>query len=422
MQDKDKITYEYCGIEDVQEFYSTRFAHPQSYDIQNTQNYCYDVLNLKQMYIYDYIKPNSIVLDFGCGSGVFKILKNLNTRIVGIDMSPLALSYAKELNDYDEVYSSDIFDSFYDKFKSRFDYVISSDVFGHIEFKYKDLTIARLKEFLKPDGVMIHGIETGDIDYMSMSQKERFDFASIDGHVAMESDKETKERFSKIFNHVRIYSPYAIINDLDEIIKQSQSYEVSYLTQDLIYYLKEMKNNPFFKEAFNISQFCTHKALEANFPKDLFLNLYGFSFILSSDHPIQKYTQKKPQASMQYGSLFYQEEKEDKKIFRWSPPYSFIILNDISKIELELSSYTFAYTQKEQNLSIVANGKIIQTLLFNQDLSTHNFTYENKERSALIKLEFYSDSSFTPYLFEQNNTDKRVLSFKLSPITMEKLI
>ena len=92
------ITYQTCGIEDVAAFYKDKFAHNVSYNIQHTNLYEYNILNLKQMYIYDYIKPNSRILDFGCGSGVFKILKFLNAHITGVDLSQKAIQNAKELN------------------------------------------------------------------------------------------------------------------------------------------------------------------------------------------------------------------------------------------------------------------------------------------------------------------------------------
>ena len=288
------MRYKDCDIHDVEAFYKEKFAHNHTYDIYNEKNYEYNILNLKQMYIFDYIKPNSLVLDFGCGSGIFKILKEIDCTIVGVDMSKQALKYAKDLNSYDEVHSLDIFDKFYDKYKHSFDFIISSDVFGHIEFQEKDRVIQRLKELLKPNGTMIHGIETGDIDYKNMSKKQRYDFVSIDGHVGMESDKKTAQRFQKFFKNVNIYTPYGIVNDLDEIIKQNESYEVSHIDKKLISYLKSKRESREFKDAFNISQFCAHKHYEANIPKNTYLNLYGFSFLVCSNKEIVKYQTKKP--------------------------------------------------------------------------------------------------------------------------------
>ena len=63
---ENEITYKTCGIKDVEAFYKDKFAHNHTYDIFNKKKYEYDILNLKQMYIFDYIKPNSLVLDFGC--------------------------------------------------------------------------------------------------------------------------------------------------------------------------------------------------------------------------------------------------------------------------------------------------------------------------------------------------------------------
>jgi len=415
------ITYQTCGIEDVAAFYKDKFAHNVSYDIQNANQYEYNILSLKQMYIYDYIKPNSRILDFGCGSGVFKILKFLDSHITGVDLSQKAIQNAKELNSYDEVYSLDILDEFYDKYKNHFDYIISSDVFGHIEFKDKDRVIQRLKYLLKEDGTMIHGIETGDIKYTQMTQEQRYDFASVDGHVGMESEEKTTERFQKEFKHVNTYTPYGIMNDLDEIIKQNESYDVSYLEPKLISYLKQNRSEKLFLDAFNISQFCTHKAYEANIPKNSFFNLYGFSFLVCSNHEIKKYSHKKPQSNIQYSQDFYQEEQHESKTYRWSKPYSYLSLNKLSKLELEINSYIPAYTQKEQTITILIDGKIDQKLTFSSAISSLKYTFTNKEQKENIKLEFYADSNFTPLLYEPNNTDNRVLAFNLSIISKETL-
>lgn len=419
MNDNFDITYETCGITDVETFYKEKFAHNVSYDIEESLLYEYNILNLKQMYIYDYIKPNSKILDFGCGSGTFKILKKLNCYLVGVDMSSKAVEYAKTLNQYDEAYSLDIFDTFFDKYINSFDYIISSDVFGHIEFKDKDNVIKRLKSLLKENGTMIHGIETGDIKYSEMTKEQRKSFAIVDGHVGMESEENTRKRFKQFFNNVDVYTPYGIINDLDEIIKQNESYDVSYLDENLMEYLKSNRSNKFFLDAFNISQYCAHKAYEHNVPKNTFFNLYGFSFLISSDNKIIKNTNTYPKSYIQFSSDFYQEELLENKKFRWSKPYSYIYLNNISSITFEIKSYIPAYTQKEQNITLVLNNKKIEKLTFNSEVQTLSYTLTNQEKSKNLLLEFYADSNFTPMLFEENSNDNRILAFNLSIISKE---
>ncbi len=421
MNNDFNITYETCGIDDVESFYKEKFAHNVSYDIQKNLLYEYNILNLKQMYIYDYIKAKSKVLDFGCGSGIFKILKNLDCYLVGIDMSSKAVKYAKELNHYDEAYSLDIFDSFFDKYKGYFDYIVSSDVFGHIEFKDKDNVIKRLKALLKENGTMIHGIETGDIKYNEMTKEQRRDFAIVDGHIGMESEEKTQKRFKQFFNYVDLYTPYGIVNDLDEIIKQNESYDVSYLDKNLMEYLKKNRSNKFFLDAFNISQYCAHKAYEYNTPKNNFLNLYGFSFLISSDTNITKTTNPYPQSNIQFSPDFYQEELLENKKFRWSKPYSCLYLNNIKSLSLQINSYIPAYTQKEQNISLILNGKKLETFTFNLDKQTISYTLDNLEQEENMILEFYADSNFTPMLFEENSDDNRLLAFNLSIISKECL-
>ncbi len=413
------ITYQTCGIENVTEFYKDKFAHDVSYDIHNINAYEYNILNLKQMYVYDYIKPNSVILDFGCGSGVFKILKNLETYIVGVDLSKKAIKNAIDLNSYNEAYSLDIFDSFFDKYKNNFDYIISSDVFGHIEFKDKDLVIQRLKYLLKEDGTMIHGIETGDIKYNGMTKEKRKEFSIVDGHIGMESEEITTKRFKQYFQNVNTYTPYGIMNDLDEIIKQNESYAVSYLEPKLIEYLKKNRSNKLFLDAFNISQFCTHKAYESNIPVNTFFNLYGFSFVVCSDKEIKKYSHKKPQTSIQFSQDFYQEESLDGKKYRWSKPYSYLNLTNVKELELDINSYIPSYTQQNQNITILVNSKIDKKLLFTNKKSLSKYIFKNTQAQENVKLEFYADSNFTPLLFESDSNDDRVLAFNISIVSQE---
>ncbi len=93
------ITYQTCGIDNVGEFYKDKFAYAHSFDIQNNYLYEYDILYLKQMYVYEHIKPNSIVLDFGCGIGrhTNQLIK-YGYDIVGIDYSEVLLAKAKQLS------------------------------------------------------------------------------------------------------------------------------------------------------------------------------------------------------------------------------------------------------------------------------------------------------------------------------------
>jgi len=412
--DKNEITYASCGIENVEEFYKTKFAYNHTYDIHNKSNYEFNIQNLKQLYIYDYISRNSKVLDFGCGSGTFKILKNLGCELVGVDYSKEALEYAKKYNDYDIVSSLDIFDSFYDKYIGYFDHIITLDLFGHIEFREKNILIKRLKSLLKPTGSMCHGIETGDIDYTGMNQDQRKAFVEIDGHVGIESQKDTKERFKDFFKHVHIYTPYGLLNDMSEIIKQSKSYESSHLEPKLVELLETKSQEAIFSEAFNISQYCTHKFYEKYLSKDSYHDFYGFSFLICSDNEIKKYNHKKPQNPLQFSNHFYTQENIKKVIVRWSPVYSYITLNGVDGISLKLSSIAPLYTKKPMTLIVKAEGEIDAKIYFDEICNTYIYRWHNKKKLKTAKIEFYADTNFTPSLYDKNSSDKRNLSFQIS--------
>ena len=72
---------------------------------------------------------------------------------------------------YDEVVLCDSFDiPFADR---SFDYIVSLDVLGHIENEVKDVYLNEWKRLLKESGVMLHGTEADDVDYYSLSEKEK---------------------------------------------------------------------------------------------------------------------------------------------------------------------------------------------------------------------------------------------------------
>jgi cyclopropane fatty-acyl-phospholipid synthase-like methyltransferase len=79
-----------------------------------------------------------------------------------------------------------------------FDFIISLDVLGHIENEIKDIYLSEWTRLLKDEGVMLHGLETGDIDYDNIPEEVRR-HVSIDGHVGLESFQSIIKRFSKFF-------------------------------------------------------------------------------------------------------------------------------------------------------------------------------------------------------------------------------
>jgi SAM-dependent methyltransferase len=193
--------YELLGVDDVDEFYADRFAWGYGPNIVEHDPFSrFDITYIKQYWIYDNIAEGSRVLDVGCGSGTLNLLKSKGVYLAGVDLSEKALEQAL-LAGYDEAVLCDSFDiPFADK---SFDYIVSLDVLGHIENEVKDVYLNEWKRLLKDSGVMLHGTEADDVDYYSLSEKEK-EHILLDGHVGLESFDKVEKRFQKHFKDVHV--------------------------------------------------------------------------------------------------------------------------------------------------------------------------------------------------------------------------
>jgi len=191
--------YKKLGVNDVNEFYANKFVwQPGPNIVENDPDTKFDIAYIKQYWIYNNVSEGARILDVGCGSGTLNLLKSKKVYLAGTDLSEKALEKAL-IAGYDEVVLCDSFDIPYpDK---SFDYIVSLDVLGHIENEVKDAYLAEWTRLLKDDGVMLHGIEMGDVDYESLSEKEKENIL-IDGHVGLESFDKVEERFGKYFKEV----------------------------------------------------------------------------------------------------------------------------------------------------------------------------------------------------------------------------
>lgn len=194
-----KSIYEMFGVSDVNDFYADKFVWNHLPNIvEHDPLSKFDIAYFKQYWIYNNIREGSRVLDVGCGSGTLNLLKSKNVYLCGTDLSEKALEQAL-LAGYDEAVLCDSFDVPYPD--NSFDFVVSLDVLGHIENEIKDIYLKEWKRLLKDDGLMLHGIESGDIDYCNVTDEEKNHFM-IDGHVGLESFDKVEERFRKLFQDV----------------------------------------------------------------------------------------------------------------------------------------------------------------------------------------------------------------------------
>jgi trans-aconitate methyltransferase len=366
------------------------------------------------------------VLDFGCGSGALSCLKKKGCELTGIDLSPKALEIAQKENGYDDVFCGDL--SEYENL-DYFDYVISLDVFGHIPFEDKDKVIERLKMFLKPDGVMLHGIECGQIDYDAMSNKELANFIKIDGHVGCEGKQENFRRFKKYFNFVGGEVRYGVNQSAEEYLKQIHQYGAN-INQTLQAYLETMNSEE--RQAFDISAGMTMMNMENhNYPSPD--DASGCLFLRASDQSLEDKPLVFPQVSppnlegnliSQYSVFargWYPLEKNGDTSFRWSQKRSFLSLKGIVGKELKLTVFSSYPMVNEKSIDVYfllnGLGKILKKVtLHNHEPVRVNISLAEMNDDRLV--EVFTDLTWIPKLLIES-VDDRELGIGVADVYVE---
>lgn len=236
--------YARAGIDDVGEFYRTKFVSNAVLDHHYFKALDrFDLRFARTMWVYDNVRRGAHVLDLGCGAGMLALLKRKGVTLVGVDLSDECVAAARR-NGYDETYRAELTSlPFADH---TFDYVVSLDVIGHIEFAEKDAVLREIKRALRPDGVTMHGIECTDRtarhSYNEMDAEALRRFISIDGHVGLEEEDEHATRFSRFFEHVAAEPRYAICLSSDEFLKQADKYGLPF-ESDFLEYLRGLSHS-----------------------------------------------------------------------------------------------------------------------------------------------------------------------------------
>src|SRR6188508_3187622 len=135
--------YERAGIDDVAEFYRTKFVSDEVLDARYFKALDrFDIRFARTMWIYDNVRAGSTVLDLGCGAGMLALLKRKGVTLTGVDLSA-ECSLAARRNGYDFTATTKLTQlPFPDQ---AFDYVVSLDVIGHIGFEEKDAVLAEIR-------------------------------------------------------------------------------------------------------------------------------------------------------------------------------------------------------------------------------------------------------------------------------------
>jgi len=231
--------YRQAGIEDVGEFYRTKFASDEVLDARYFRALDrFDIRFARTMWVYDNVRPGARVLDLGCGAGVLALLKRKRVELTGVDLSG-ECALAARRNGYDAAFAAELSRL---PFPDRsFDYVVSLDVLGHVESAAKDAVLSEVRRVLAPGGVTLHGVECTDRraqkSYEEMTGEELRRFVAIDGHVGLEEEQEHAARFRRFFAHVAWEPRYTLCLSSEEFVKQSDEYGLPF-ERDFVEYLR----------------------------------------------------------------------------------------------------------------------------------------------------------------------------------------
>ena len=233
--------YRRAGIDDLGEFYRTKFVSDEVLDERYFNPVDrFDMRFARTMWVYDNVRPGSTVLDLGCGAGMLALLKRKGVTLIGVDLSSECARAAKR-NGYDECFTAALSKLPFDD--HTFDYVVSLDVIGHIAFEEKDEVLAEIRRVLHPEGVTMHGIECTDTSgrrrFEEMTQEQLKQFVEIDGHVGLEEEQQHAERFQRFFKHVAWEPRYALCLSSEEFIKQYDEYGLPF-EDDFVDYLRSL--------------------------------------------------------------------------------------------------------------------------------------------------------------------------------------
>ena len=80
--------YRRAGIENLAEFYRTKFVSDEVLDARYFKPLDrFDIRFARTMWVYDNVRPGATVLDLGCGAGMLALLKHKGITLIGLDLS-----------------------------------------------------------------------------------------------------------------------------------------------------------------------------------------------------------------------------------------------------------------------------------------------------------------------------------------------
>jgi SAM-dependent methyltransferase len=440
MSAKEDDLLKLAGIEDVAAFYRDRFYTGGVMDARYFDSLArFDINFARTMWVYDNVRRGSSVLDLGCGEGILALLKRKDVTLVGVDLSRDLLMLAYR-NGYDDVYAADLGAlPFAD---ATFDYVISLDVLGHVAFAEKPRVLAEIKRVLKPDGTTIHGIECLDRDlhgdYATMSEETLRQFVAIDGHVGLEDDDETADRFRALFRNVETRSRYTLCLPAAEFIKQADEYKVPF-EGDFIDYLRGLSFNE--RRAFDMAigyVFAKISDLDIKLPKS---GLY--MLLKASDATLEPFYNAHRDRRDLFGSASPQDnsewiclDRDSRAVFdsgwypanhlppvaRWMGRRASVRFEapSVSRLRLDLTTHMPDLKGKPLNLEFLLNGNRLAALsLIEQGWLELEMPLNDcgaTLRGGTFELEVRAGRTWQPSIFNATSNDDRELSIAVCNI------
>jgi 2-polyprenyl-3-methyl-5-hydroxy-6-metoxy-1,4-benzoquinol methylase len=113
--------------------------------------------------VKELLKPfeGKLILDFGCGDGRFEYeMRNESSRVIGVDYSERAISFAKAFNPKAEFYTQDILNL---KLSHMFDHIVMIETLEHVYPSEIPALLEKLAEMLKQEGSLIITVPTNRV-------------------------------------------------------------------------------------------------------------------------------------------------------------------------------------------------------------------------------------------------------------------
>lgn len=119
-----------------------------------------------------YLKPNSSILDIGCGTGeLLEYFSSLCFKTMGIDISREMVNISKKRVINSRVFKMSLYDV--SKIKERFDGVVATFVFVHIPKEKISDVIKSINSKLKKDGIFFTVFTTSLIEGLQEEMLDR---------------------------------------------------------------------------------------------------------------------------------------------------------------------------------------------------------------------------------------------------------